>query len=82
MNWTETPHNLRFEHRSRPLAGRPIAIAATVAGFALLWLIVPAGILFWLLLLLVLLLAWVATYGARKALSILVKALSRLEEQL
>ena len=80
MDWQETSHNLRFEHRSRPLARRPIAIAAIVATFALLWLIVPVSILFWLMLLLVALLAWLATYGWRKALHLLVEALSHLEQ--
>ena len=80
MDWTESSQNLRFEHRRRPLDRRPIAIAAVVASFSLLWLAVPDGVRFWLLLPLVILLAWLATYGWRKALHILIKALSHIEQ--
>ena len=80
MDWSESSHNLHFEHRGRPPNWRLVAIVAMVVGFALLWLIVPRGVLFWLLLLLVVLLVWLATYGWRKALQILIEVLSRLED--
>jgi hypothetical protein len=49
-----------------------------VASFALLALLAPRGVLFWLIPF-VGLLAWLATYGFGKALRTLIEALSRLD---
>ena len=79
MNWHSTESNLRFERRSLTALYRLIAVVATLGVFALLWAIVPREGLFWLLLLLVGLSTWIATYGWRGATIAVISALTHLE---
>lgn len=80
----ETPdrfEGLRFDRRlPGSLPRRLITYAAGWGVFTLLWLLVPAGVLYWLLLPLLAALLWVASYGWRQALAALIKALERLEQ--
>ncbi len=65
----DTPfRNLHFANRTATWPRRliPVGIALTV--FTILWVLVPASALYWLLLPLVALAVWVASYGWRKAL--------------
>ena len=79
MNWHSTESNLRFERRSLTALYRLIAVAVTLGVFTLLWVIMPFEGLYWLLLLLVGLSTWIATYGWRGATIALISALTHLE---
>jgi len=69
---------LRFERTMRAISPRLAAIAIAIAVFGLLWWLVSPGGLFWLLLLSVIVLTWVASFGWRQAVSALVAFLERL----
>ena len=77
MHWREAGVNLRFERRSQALAPRLIPIGLALAVFNLLWVLVPHNAVYWLMLLLVSLLAWIASYGWRQALATLIALLIR-----
>lgn len=79
MNPVNDYHGLRFEQRARPLPRRLITVAVVVSTFSLLWWTVPPNTLFWLLLPIVALLAWMASYGWRQAIAALHAILHRLE---
>jgi len=78
MNWTESRTGLRFD-RSRTVPHRLIAIAGILAIFTLLWVVVPHGVLYWLGLFLLGLLAWADCYGWREWLMVVIGVLRRLE---
>jgi hypothetical protein len=80
MDWTEANSNLHFERRSRPLPYRVIAIGVGLGIFTLLWILIPPGILYWLLLPLLAVLVWAASYSWRQALTALIALLHRLEQ--
>lgn len=80
MTWTEANPNLRFERRRRPIPYRAIAIGVGLGIFTLLWRLIPPRTLFWLLLILVAGLVWVASYGWRQALAALITLLVRFEQ--
>ena len=71
--------NLRFERRPRSIPVSLIVIGITLAAFTLAWFVIPHGALYRLMLLPLGGLAWAASYGWRRALSILIAGLSRLE---
>jgi hypothetical protein len=78
MNQTDPFRNLNFEfRRSRPTP-RLLTLGAAFIIFSLLWLIVPSGILYWLLLPVILGLTWAASYGWRPAVVTLVDFLNSL----
>ena len=79
MEWVEINPNLRFERRPRPLPHRAIAIGVGLVVFTLLWTLVPHSALYWLLLPLLAVLLWAASYGWRQALVALIALLRRLE---
>jgi len=78
MDWTEVRPDLRFERR-RAVPQRVLAIAGILALFTLLWAAVPRGVLYWLGLFLLAALAWVASYGWREWLAVVIGLLHRLE---
>ena len=80
MNWTEMNPNLRFERRAHPIPYRVIAIGVGLGIFTLLWTLIPSRTLYWLLLSLMAVLVWVASYGWRQALAALIRLLHRLEQ--
>ena len=80
MNWTEVNPNLRFERQPRPLPHRLIAIGVGIGIFTLLWILIPSSALYWLLLPVVAGLVWIASYGWRQALAVLIALLLRLEQ--
>ena len=71
---------LRFERRSWPIHPRLIPIGLTLAVFTLLWWLVPASAMYWLILLLLAALVWMASYGWRQALAAIHDQLHRLEK--
>ena len=67
MNNSNLFGNLNFRVRPRRVPSRLLAVATAFGIFTLLWLIVPQGGLYWLLLPFVLGLTWTASYGWRPA---------------
>ena len=67
----ETPfRNLHFASRASAMPRRLLHVGIALAVFTILWLLVPSSALYWLLLPLVAVVVWVASYGWRKALSV------------
>ena len=81
MNWTTDTPNLRFDRQSRTLRHRLAAVGLILAVFTLLWTIVPHGVLYWAFLPLITAMGWVASYGWRQALAVLITLLVRLEQR-
>ena len=71
MNNPEFYRNLRFETQARFAPHRLIAIVLSLVVFTLLWLLVSHIALYCVLLPLLCILAWVASYGWRQALAAL-----------
>ena len=80
MNWTEIKPNLRFERRPHLLPYRVIATGAGIGLFTLLWVLIPPAALYWLVLPLLAVLVWMASYGWRQALAALIALLNKLEQ--
>ncbi len=59
---------LRFERQRRAVSRRLMTVGVSLALFTLLWLAVPPGTLYWLLLTAIGVTVWVASYGWRQAL--------------
>ncbi len=81
MNRSDPFTNLRFAVRPRLVSPQVIAVGGAFLVFTLLWIAVPSGTLYWLLLPPVLALAWAASYGWRPALAWLVRYLDSLLKQ-
>ena len=81
MNRSGPFSNLHFDVRPQAISSRVLAVGAAFLVFTVLWLIVPHGALYWLLLPLVLGLTWAASYGWRPALFLLVRYLDSLLKQ-
>ncbi len=80
MDRTEPYVNLRFAQRPRPLLrSRLIPVAVVLTVFSVLWFLVPPSVLYWLLLLLLGVSVWIASYGWRQALRALIALLRRLD---
>jgi hypothetical protein len=81
MENTERFNGLRFE---RPLIRRIprwlVSFVVVPGVFTLLWLVVPHSGLYWLLLIVVTTLAWMAGYGWRRAVGTLISLLQGLEQ--
>jgi len=80
MKSTHDYRGLRFERPTHPAVYRPIAIGLALGLFTLLWAIIPHSALYWLLLPLLALAVWTATYGWRQAVGSLHNLLHRLEQ--
>ena len=80
IDWKETYSGLHFEHR--PLTSpHPLSpIAMGLGFFTLLWVVVPPSTLYGLLLVLLAVLVWIARYGWRQALAVLITQLQRFEQ--
>ena len=79
MNKTGGYDNLNFQRQPRRIAPQIIAALVAIAVFTLLWLVIPQTFLYWLLVIPLACLSWVASYGFRHAVSDLIKLLQRLE---
>lgn len=71
---------LRFERHIGRVPRRLAVVGIALVSFTLLWWVVPANTLYWLLLSLIGLLAWMASYGWRQALAVVRDLLDRLEQ--
>jgi hypothetical protein len=79
MNDHEFYQNLRFETQPRFNIQRLFFIGIPLGLFILLWFLVSHSTLFWVLLLFIGGLAWVASYGWRQALSVIHNLIHELE---
>ncbi len=79
--FNNTPfQGLRFAPGRRGWPWRLILVALAAVVFTLLWWLLPPPVAYCLLVLPVLALTWVASYGWRQALATLIALLHRLEE--
>lgn len=74
-------NNVRFEHDPRPFRRRLLITGAAVVLFTLLWVFVPHGVLYWLLLPVLILLVWLASHGWRWALNAMERAIGHLQQR-
>jgi len=79
MNWTQPEINLDFNGRSQAPRSGIIPVGIALILFHLLWRLVPNTTMYWLLLPLLAMLVWVASFGWRQALAALIALLLRLE---
>ena len=77
-----SPYNhLNFDQqRRRRFPGRSFIIGVAITSFTLLWRFVPPQNLYWILIILFGLLAWLASYGWRLALFAFHDFIHRLEQ--
>lgn len=78
MNRSGPFASLNFDVSRHPISLRLLAVGAAFIIFTLLWLLVPHGGLYWLLLPLILGLTWAASYGWRPAVAALIQLLHGL----
>jgi uncharacterized RDD family membrane protein YckC len=71
--------NLNFSLPKRRIPHRILTVAIAFVSFTLLWWVIPASIAYWLFATIFLVLAWMASYGWRTAVSHLVKFLQFIE---
>lgn len=79
MDKSKDFHNLRFSRPARVLNPRLIVVGLGLALFCLAWLVIPLNFLFFLLILPVAGVFWIASFGWRAALIALQKWLRRLD---
>lgn len=79
MNNSNAYRGLDFNLPSRKISPRIITVVSTLIIFSLIWWVIPHNILFWLLLPILGGLSWMASYGWRQGISILVRFLQNLE---
>jgi hypothetical protein len=83
METKERFQGLQFDRQRRTnfrFQGRLIPVAAALAVVSLLWVILPHGAFFWVLLIVLAVLVWMASYGWRPALAALISWLEQLEQ--
>ena len=71
---------LRFTRPSRLIPPRVIFIGISLIIFTFFWLLLPISVMYWLLLVGLAVLIWVATYGWRSALTNFIHFLRNLEK--
>jgi len=79
MNETNAYRGLRFDRQTQRLSPRIIAVAVAIAIYTAIWWLIPSNILYWLFLLPVVILVWMASYGWRKSISELIRFLKTIE---
>jgi len=80
MDKTDLYRGLRFDRQLSTVPRRLIPVGIALVLFTLLWLVIPPVALFWLLLLGLVVLVWMASYGWRQAVAALIALLRRLEQ--
>lgn len=73
----KTYENLEFDRRVGSLSKRTISLIVVPAIFTIMWFFLLPGTVYWLVLLLVTALTWVASFGWEKALAIFIGFLER-----
>lgn len=61
--------DLRFDRRVGSFSKRTISLIAVPVGFTIMWLFLPPGAVYWLVLLLVTALTWISSFGWEEALA-------------
>jgi hypothetical protein len=72
--------NLRFEQQRRFVPGKVFLVGTILAAFNLLWWFVPQNTLYWVLLITLAILSWLASYGWRNALIAIHNLIHLLEQ--
>lgn len=78
MNQTDFS-NLRFDQPQRTIQSRLIWVGALIAGVGVAWNVLPSSTFFWLILFLVTVLGWAASYGWRHAVRVIATFLDRIQ---
>ena len=71
---------LNFAPRRRGTFRRPLAIIISLIVFTVMWRYIPHNVLYWLMLPIIAVLVWCASYAWRTALNTLISFLRRLEQ--
>ncbi|MGD8457023.1 MAG: hypothetical protein PVF83_11600 [Anaerolineales bacterium] len=79
MNQTDFS-NLNFDRKTRTIPRRWIFMIVTFILFNLIWRWLPSSSVYWIFLLVVMVLTWVASYGWRQALGVIHHLLHKLEQ--
>lgn len=79
MSWTNRFSGLNFERQPRRLSHRTVTIGISILLYLLGWRLIPTAALFWFGLLGVTALGWVASFGWREAVAVLIRWLERVE---
>ena len=79
MNHNEF-RNLRFDRQRNPLQRRLLVVLGLLGGTTLLWFLLPRNLFFWLLIPVLGILGWSASFGWRQALVTLRNLIQRLEQ--
>ena len=79
MDFLNQYRGLRFDRRIPAIP--PVLTTLAIAGgvFTVMWLAIPTDTLYWILLPMVLMLVWLARFGRREALAVIIGWLRRLE---
>ncbi len=80
MNKTGSVAGMRFERARQRIPGRVVVVAVAIAGFWLVWNRLPRDLSFWLLVIALAVLTWMASYSWRQAVAALIRFLHRLEQ--
>jgi len=72
--------NLRFDRQTRPIPRRLLLVVIMFGAFNLLWWLLPQNALYWVLLLTIIILVWVASHGWRQAMESLHTLIHELEQ--
>jgi hypothetical protein len=80
MNKPGSVTGMRFAKSQRRVPARAVAVGLAVAGFWLVWQRVPRELGFWLLVIVIAVLTWMASYNWRQAVTSLIRFLHRLEQ--
>jgi hypothetical protein len=81
MNIEEIYNGIPFDRSPRTVPRRLILIGIILVIFTLLYAFIPDGILYWLLLLPLVILIWMASHGWRQALAALHEFIHGLEQR-
>ncbi|MCH7662273.1 MAG: hypothetical protein IH859_00175 [Chloroflexi bacterium] len=79
MNSRNDYRGLRFERPNGWLPRSLVPLGITMIAFIIVWRTVSGNALFWLLLITLAILVWVASYGWRTALAAVIEFLNNLE---
>jgi hypothetical protein len=80
MNKPGSVSGMRFGRSRQRIPARAVAVAVAIAGFWLAWERLPRDLGFWLLVIVVAILTWMASYSWHQSLAALIRFLHRLEQ--
>ena len=72
MNNFSEFQNLHFERRLSAIPRKLIVVVLVSIGFSALWLLLPSGAMYWLLLIFIAILSWIASFGWQAALTVFI----------